>query len=481
MFSILPTTRQRVNFGVCFKTEFPMKFHLKLWPLALVLLTFASCLEPEDPIEYLPVTAPANQESNDIVWEWSEVYLTIERDLPGFRPAPTCRALAYINMGAFETVIPGMEKYRSLSNVIDGFPVTTLTDAPTQINWPIALNAYYARALTFFLYNANQDQLFQIQKTEATQLDKLSQNVPQGLVEASIRWGQKVANTMISYSETDVEGANQVRIGRPSDYFPPVGEGLWTPTLPDLSSALFPYWGKVRVFAANQSDLLSLPPSYAYSTDPSSDWYKENLEVADAVNNMTDENRWIAEFWSDDLTGLTFSPPARIIAIANQVIKLEDLNLEETLHMYCKLGIALNDASVGAWKSKYVYNTERPETFIRKYIDPDFKPILGEAVGTPGLTPSFPGYPSGHSTFAGVCWRLFENFFGAQYEFTDHCHFGRTEFAGYPRTYSTWKELADEDAYSRIPLGVHIRMDCSEGLRLGNVIAVKALDLDLQK
>ena len=89
MFSILPTTRQRVNFGVCFKTEFPMKFHLKLWPLALVLLTFASCLEPEDPIEYLPVTAPANQESNDIVWEWSEVYLTIERDLAGFRPAPT--------------------------------------------------------------------------------------------------------------------------------------------------------------------------------------------------------------------------------------------------------------------------------------------------------------------------------------------------------------------------------------------------------
>ncbi len=100
---------------------------------------------------------------------------------------------------------------------------------------------------------------------------------------------------------------------------------------------------------------------------------------------MTDENRWIAEFWSDDLTGLTFSPPARIIAIANQVIKLEKLNLEETLHLYCKLGIALNDASVGAWKSKYIYNTERPETFIRKYIDPDFKPILGEAIGTPWI------------------------------------------------------------------------------------------------
>lgn len=74
-----------------------------------------------------------------------------------------------------------------------------------------------------------------------------------------------------------------------------------------------------------------------------------------------------------------------------------------------------------------------------------------------------------------------EHFFGAQYEFTDQCHYGRTEFNGYPRTFSSWKELAEEDAYSRIPLGVHIRQDCSEGLRLGNVIAVKALDLELEK
>ena len=39
----------------------------------------------------------------------------------------------------------------------DVYKRQTLTDAPTQINWPIALNAYYSRALTFFLYNANQD------------------------------------------------------------------------------------------------------------------------------------------------------------------------------------------------------------------------------------------------------------------------------------------------------------------------------------
>jgi hypothetical protein len=77
--------------------------------------------------------------------------------------------------------------------------------------------------------------------------------------------------------------------------------------------------------------------------------------------------------------------------------------------------------------------------------------------------------------------RIFEHFFGQQYEFTDLCHFGRGEFNGYPRTFYSWKELAEEDAYSRIPLGVHIRQDCSEGLRLGNLMAVDALAVELQK
>ncbi|MEO5905640.1 MAG: vanadium-dependent haloperoxidase, partial [Saprospiraceae bacterium] len=140
-----------------------------------------------------------------------------------------------------------------------------------------------------------------------------------------------------------------------------------------------------------------------------------------------------------------------------------------------------NDAAVAAWKSKYIYNTERPETYIHKYIDPNFKSILGNAIGTSGINPSFPGYPSGHSTFAGVSDRIFTHFFGENYKFTDHCHVGRTEFIGIPRTYTSWTQMAEENAYSRIPLGVHIRMDCSEGLRLGNVSAVKALSLDLQK
>lgn len=458
-----------------------MKFHLYAWTIASLFVVIAACSDIEEHYEVLPTTLAPTLESNTITWEWTELYLDIERDLKGFRPAPTCRAMAYIQMGGFETVVPGMEKYRSLSNELNGYHPPVLKYATDKINWPIALNAYYARVHRFFLFGANNDQIFQINSLEAQQHELLSRGVAEGIVETSVKWGQDVADAIMAYSETDKEGAYQARTPNASDYFPPVGDGLWVPTLPDLNKPMFPHWGRVRTFAANISDLISIPPVYKYSTDPASNYYKDNYEVYDKVTNMTNENHWVAEFWSDDLTGMTFSPPARIFAIANQVMAHEKWNLEETLHMYAILGIAINDAAVAAWKSKYIYNTERPETYIRKYIDPDFKPILGEAIGNPGLTPAFPGYPSGHSTFAGVSERIFEHFFGKNYQFTDHCHYGRTEFDGAPRTYTSWKQMAEENAYSRIPLGVHIRMDCFEGLRLGNVMAIRALALDLQK
>lgn len=458
-----------------------MKFHLRLWPLAFLLVFFAACSDIEQAYEVLPVTNSPEQESNAIIWEWAELYLDIERYQPGFRPAPTCRALAYIHMGAYETVVPAMANHKSLSAVLEDFHPPVLHYDLEKIHWPIALNAYYARVHRFFFFNANNHQVFQIERLEADQLDKLSEGVAEGIVETSIEWGQAVANAVIAYAETDIEGSSQSRIAQPSDYFPPAGEGLWIPTLPDLSRALFPYWGRVRTFAAKDNDLISLPPPFEYRTETNSSYYLDHLEVANTVNNMTEENLWIAEFWSDDLTGMTFSPPARIFAIANQIISKEKFDLVETLHLYCRLGIALNDAAVACWNSKYIYNIERPETYIHKFIDPAFKPILGAAIGAPGLSPSFPGYPSGHSTFAGVGLRIFEHFFGAEYEFTDVCHFGRNEFKGYPRTYQTWKDMFEENAYSRIPLGVHIRMDCTEGLRLGNVVAVRALSLDLAK
>ena len=115
------------------------------------------------------------------------------------------------------------------------------------------------------------------------------------------------------------------------------------------------------------------------------------MEVVAQTVNAPYENIWIGEYWSDDLLNLTFSPGPRWLAIGDQVMKLEDSNLETAIFMTVKMGLALNDASVACWKSKFYYNVERPQSYINRVIDPNWKPALFDPTnGNEGVTPSFP-------------------------------------------------------------------------------------------
>ncbi len=219
-----------------------------------------------------------------------------------------------------------------------------------------------------------------------------------------------------------------------------------------------------------------------YSTDPQSAFYQEMMEVYEVNNTAREEDNealWIAEFWGDDVDGLTFSPPARQIAIANQLVDYYNLDLAEALHMLVKLGFSLNDAAVAAWKYKYEYMVMRPSEYIHDFINPDYQTNLFRLVFWPN--PSFPGYPSGHSTFASAAGGVFIDLFGDDTNFTAVSHEGRIEFRGAPRNFQTFSHMAEENAFSRIPLGIHVRMDCVEGLRLGYEISDGVNSLNLRR
>lgn len=203
-------------------------------------------------------------------------------------------------------------------------------------------------------------------------------------------------------------------------------------------------------------------------------------EVYTLNNTAKEENNddlWIAEFWSDDVEGLMLSPPGRQFSIAGQLVNQFDLEYDATLALFLKLGFSLNDASVSCWADKYAYMAMRPNVYINEFIDPDFQTNLYRFIFWPN--PSFPSYPSGHSTFASAAAGLFIETFGNNVNFTDFTHQDQTEFRGAPREFNTLSEMAEENAFSRIPLGVHVRMDCTEGYRLGYEIAdaVNAFDL----
>jgi membrane-associated phospholipid phosphatase len=150
--------------------------------------------------------------------------------------------------------------------------------------------------------------------------------------------------------------------------------------------------------------------------------------------------------------------------------------------MTALVGLASSDAGVGCWYSKYYYNVERPETYIKRVIDPTWEPALENPLtGDKGISPSFPAYPSGHSTMGAAGGEALSHIFGYSYGMTDNCHKYQNLFEGTPRTFSSFNEMADENAWSRVPLGVHYRMDCEEGVRFGREIARSVIRLPWKK
>mgnify|MGYP000924520546 FL=1 len=442
------------------------------------MIFLAACKDEVDPIDPIqPEENLAANYNNNVVTEWIQLYMDIEKDLPGFRPAATSRALAYIWMSAYEAALPGMPDFVSNDTKLSGLTVPDLPKDKLKYDWNIAVNAALARSMEHMMAVANTDQRGLINDLESSFNNTLKTKVSQEVFNNSQEWGRLVADAVMKYADTDVEGVNQSADVFPASYVPPTGVGKWQPA---DGKSLFPYWGKVRTFATFGNELLSPPPP-AYSTNPASQYYKDFAEVNENIVNLTHERRWRAEFWSDDIVGLTFSPPARAFQIARQMVENENASLEFCVHLFLKLGIAENDGAVAAWGSKYHYNVERPFHYIPANINPDFRTILGNAVGTDNLTPPFPGYPSGHSTFGGLGISVLSEFFGENYTFTDRCHYGRSEFNGTPRTYTTMTQIGEENAYSRIPLGVHPRFDCSEGLRLGKQIGKNAVAYNLKK
>lgn len=416
--------------------------------------------------------------------KWYELFLYIDRYSPGYRPPAAARLLAYTGLAAYESAVPGMTNYNSLRYE---FPEINLpvADLSKDYHWPSSINACYGEIFRKFYPHISESDKGRITALENQFNEEYSASIPAEVVARSREFGAAVADAVFDYSATDVAGHEAYLNPRPASYIPPAtgpnGEKLWQPTFPDYTPALFPYWGQVRPFAMNSTDLIARPP-IPYSEDPGSLFYQQANEVRTIVdlNNFT--TQWVAEFWSDDIFQLTFEPAARQIAIANILVKQEDIRLDVAMELYAKMGMALCDAGIAVWNSKYLYNVIRPIEYVRNVMEPGWNTALNNPLNNvKSLTPEFPAYPSGHSCFGGSGSSVMAEIFGNNTSYTDVCHYGRAEFNSTPRTYQTIMEAGVENAYSRLPLGVHFRMDCDEGLRLGYLAAARVSSLPWHK
>lgn len=408
---------------------------------------------------------------NESALSWNTLFLEIERYAAGYRPGPAPRALGLMGFATYEACLPGMPDYNTLAPLYAGLSIPAAEN--TEYHWPTVVNAVYGYMMPRFFPAVPANQFQKIATLEAYNESKYQAEVSADVFARSKKRGQDVAAAVWAWSTTDPWGHDAYKDPFGSyvwqDHYKKPGD--WEPTFPGPGKGMGPDFGKVRTWALTDANKLSKPP-LTHSDSPNSAIYGQAIEVyAQNTPTWSYEAEWIGEFWSDDLVNLTFSPGPRWVAVANQVITAEHSSLETAIEAYAKVGMAINDAAVGCWHSKYYYNVERPETYIKRVIDPSWEPGLENPLtGEKGFTPSFPAYPSGHSTMGAAGAEALASVFGYSYAMTDHCHEGRVEFNGTPRSFGSFYEMALENAWSRVPLGVHFRMDCEEGVRHGTVI-----------
>ena len=410
--------------------------------------------------------------AREIALSWNKLMLELERHTDGYRPPVSARAFAYISMAAYEVSVPGMESYITLQSQFPEYKAPVFQGDNNSYHLPTALNKTYSGMMRRFFRSAPPEMLKKIDALEAELTCQPDEHKSAEALERSSAFAAAVVEAVWRYSGSDEMGHDGFLYNFDKNYVNPTGPGCWQPSPEHHLPALLPHWGKARTFVV-QPGTVVVPPPPAFSESPQSLFYTEAMEVFTASQSMSKEDAWIAEFWSDDLPGLTVTPAGRWISIANQNIEHAQLPFPEVLAVYLKLSIALCDAGIICWDAKYKYSIERPETYIRRLIDPKWRPLHD--------TPNFPAYPSGHSAFGGAATEVLAAYFGQKNNITDRTHQGRIEFAGHPRTFSSFQEMGQENAYSRLLIGVHYRMDCVEGTRVGRTVGQQVLGIPLRK
>jgi PAP2 superfamily len=269
---------------------------------------------------------------------------------------------------------------------------------------------------------------------------------------AGIVWGEFVASQILAARAND--GSNAI-IQPPGGS----GPGVWVPTPPAFLAYLLPQWGFVVPFAMSSSSQFrpAGPPalnSQQYAAD-----YEEVKRLGAAVGSTrTADQTEIALFWADGAG--TETPPGHWNSIAQIIGAARGTTLEENARLFALLNIAMADAAICSWDAKYTYHFWRPVTAIA-FAEPQLHWMSFI------VTPPFPDYTSGHSTFSAAAATVLPLFFGTEdLPFTTSSDF----LPGVFRTFSTCQEAAEEAALSRIYGGIHFRSASADGLQAGSSI-----------
>jgi hypothetical protein len=235
-------------------------------------------------------------------------------------------------------------------------------------------------------------------------------------------------------------------------------------------AAVEPYFKTVRPFTLDSSSQFKPIPPVAYSPTKGSPFYNYTEAVYKEGKELSEEHRLIAAFWDCNPFAVQngghlqyglkkISPGAHWMGIAGIACEKSNKSFEQSLQIYTSVAMGLMDAFITCWDEKYRSNRVRPETAIRKLIDPQWEPLL--------QTPPFPEYLSGHSVISSASAAILTHYFGDNFAYTDNVEV----VYGLPsRNFESFNKAAAEAGVSRFYGGIHFMDAITNGQQQGGKV-----------
>jgi hypothetical protein len=442
---------------------------------------------------------PSNHTRSDIIHRWNEIAINASGldhtpVPPGdprvfgeqLGPGRSSRAMAIVHIAIFDTVNAVDRRYRSYTGVQAAHRPFSVNAAVSQTAHD-TLAALYPSQAAFFHARLAED-LAQVHNArERTN---------------GISLGRRVAAAILALRLGDGSQIPEPHVG--IEWITSNLPGHWRQDpISLIPLALGAHWGECLPFVLQSTQQFRCPPPPAMTSDAYTTAYNEvkNLGGDGIVTptQRTPEQTFVGIFWAYDGTPSLCAPPRLYNQVTVQIADRTRLQPIQFARLLALVNVAMAEAGMSSWDSKYYYDLWRPITGIRESDpgtgptgagdgnpntigDPTFKPLGAPASNLmgPNFTPPFPAYPSGHATFGGAIFQILRRFYG-----TDHIGFTfvSDEFNGItrdntgnvrpyiPRHFSRLSQAEEENGQSRIYLGIHWSFDKTEGIAQGRRVA----------
>ena len=255
-----------------------------------------------------------------------------------------------------------------------------------------------------------------------------------------------------------------------------------------------PHWGLVIPFALTSAAQFR-PITGPHQTPPPGKYRQQADQILDYSANLTDQQKVVAEYWADGPSSEL--PPGHWTCFAKFVSKRDNHDIDADVKMFFAMTNAIFDASIACWEAKRHWDYVRPVTAVRylfkgkkvrawagpnkgtdKIKGENWRPYQAETV----VTPPFPEYVSGHSTFSAAGAEILKRFTGSD-AFGDSVTRKAGSSAVEPGTvpkadvtlsWATFSDAADEAGISRRYGGIHFEDGDLRGREMGRQIGAQA-------